>query len=106
MFPLPIVSDLKLRASCANSGKKKTHKDRETDSQKNSKTKLERKRKWLGKTQRGSEFEEEVKRSSSESGMCFGELRSLDMILCIQTFRVGPYFSVWVHSFMLLTRIG
>lgn len=79
MFLLPITSDLKLRASCADSAK---HKDRETECQRNTKTKLERKRKWLGETQRGSEFEEEVKIPSSQFRMCFGELSSLDMIVC------------------------
>ena len=58
----------------------KTEKQRARE--RNTKTKLERKRKWLGETQRGSEFEEEVKIPSSQFRMCFGELSSLDMILC------------------------
>lgn len=69
MFPLPIASDLELRASCADSER---HRERNR-SQRNSKTKVERKRKWLGETQRGSKLEEEVKiPPSSQSRMCLG----------------------------------
>ena len=53
-----------------------------TKNRKKKEKKTERKRKWLGETQRGSEFEEEVKIPSSQFRMCFGELSSLDMILC------------------------
>lgn len=52
MFPLP--KDLKLCASCVESER---HRNRETDSEKSSKTKLERIRECMGETQSSSELE-------------------------------------------------
>lgn len=68
MFPLPVASDLKLRASCADS-----ERQTEKQSRSNNKTKVERKRKWLGEVQRGPKSEEKVKiPPSSQSRICFG----------------------------------
>lgn len=101
MFPLPIASDLKLRASCADSERLRARDTRAREI-----IKSREKEKVAGRSTKGSQVRGRGENTTILSIQdVFWEPRGLETILCTSLWG-GVLLRVWVASFMLLTRIG